>query len=1015
MLKNPGAEYRGLPFWSWNCKLDKETVDEQLAIFKEMGFGGVVIHPREGLDSEYLGEEFMDVVKHTVEKCREMGMICWLYDDDRFPSGAADGIVTKNPRYRARELRLTSQQLGEGYFNNYTEFEKAIDNGEIPKGYYCCAYAIEIKDKLLKSYRRLAEDEIVQAVANGEDVRYAYVELYPEKEWFQNQTYSDTMNPAAVDEFIKVTHERYKETLGKDFGDTAQAIFTDEPRLGKQPLLQCADTKEDGFVPYTEYFAERFTEKYGKDSLDVIPEYLWDRADGDLHNRYIYHEMATECFSQAFMDRICAWCKNNGILMTGHILGEEKLTSQATTVGDAMRTYKDMDIPGVDILIDAREYSTVKQAASVAAQYGRKYVMSELYGVTNWDCTFKTYKLQGDWQAALGITRRIPHLSHMSLKGEAKRDWPASIFYQSPWYKEYPYIEDYFARLNSVLTKGKRITKIAVVHPVESMWISFGPQDVTNDIRVKLDKDFRKLQEWLLYNTLDFDYLSEALLEHQEVSCNGKLCVGAAAYDVVIVPEMLTIRQNTLAILNQFATNGGKIIFMGEVPGRVGGSESVLPAELAKKCVRIANDESELLDSLEYLRDVEIKDENGSYSDNLLYQLREDEEGKWLFICHANPSATESESYKIRIKGECQLTAYDAMDGKCYAMVSTAQNGYTELEWRCHSEDSVLLKLSSASDGEKYHEEKEYETVQAIEKIASFKRSEPNVLLLDTVRFSVDGSDVSESEEMLRADNKIRALLGFSHRTGEDMQPWAMEEKENHSLTLYCDIYSEIDTVAMLGIENAQKCRIYLNGEIVNNQPIGYYVDKAIDTINLGEIKKGTNELRIEMDYNNKSIIENMYVLGEFGVRLDGRKATIVEKSDVLEFGDITKQGMPFYTGNLEYEFEIEIETEEEYFLRIPEFVAPLIAVYTDGEKNGLVAYNPHRISLGKLKEGIHKIKAVMYGNRFNGFGVLHNANENYVWYGNGSYRTTGDNWTYDYMLRPVAIMENIILEKEHH
>ena len=46
--------------------------------------------------------------------------------------------------------------------------------------------------------------------------------------------------------------------------------------------------------------------------------------------------------------------------------------------------------------------------------------MSELYGVTSWSFDFRRHKLQGDWQAALGITLRVPHLSWVSMKGGGK-------------------------------------------------------------------------------------------------------------------------------------------------------------------------------------------------------------------------------------------------------------------------------------------------------------------------------------------------------------------------------------------------------------------------------------------------------------------------------------------------------------------------------------------------------------------------------------------------------------------
>ena len=101
-------------------------------------------------------------------------------------------------------------------------------------------------------------------------------------------------------------------------------------------------------------------------------------------------------------------------------------------------------------------------------------MMSELYGVTGWSFDFRGHKLLGDWQAALGVTLRVPHLSWMSMEGDAKRDYPASIFFQSPWYREYPLIEDHFARVNTALTRGKPLVHVAVIHPIESYWLPLG-------------------------------------------------------------------------------------------------------------------------------------------------------------------------------------------------------------------------------------------------------------------------------------------------------------------------------------------------------------------------------------------------------------------------------------------------------------------------------------------------------------------------------------------------------------
>ena len=122
--------------------------------------------------------------------------------------------------------------------------------------------------------------------------------------------------------------------------------------------------------------------------------------------------------------------------------------------------------------------------------------------MTNWDFDFRGHKLQGDWQAALGVTVRVHHLTWTSLAGEAKRDYPACIGYQSPWYKEYPYVENYFARINTLLTRGKADVRIGVIHPIESYWLHWGSEEKTGAIREEMDTNFQKLTDWLLYGFL---------------------------------------------------------------------------------------------------------------------------------------------------------------------------------------------------------------------------------------------------------------------------------------------------------------------------------------------------------------------------------------------------------------------------------------------------------------------------------------------------------------------------------
>ncbi|TFG46650.1 MAG: hypothetical protein E4H40_07210, partial [Candidatus Brocadiia bacterium] len=455
LFRLPAAEYRGTPFWSWNNKLDLQQLLRQLDCFKEMGFGGVTIHCRTGLDTEYMGPEFMQIVKVSTAKAKQLEMLTWLYDEDRWPSGFAGGLVTKDEQYRAKQLRFTTKP-------NDNSFDKST---------LLARYEVKLKNGYLDSYRLLKKDE---TAAHSGKVWYAYLEPEASKTdpWFNNQTYVDVLSKKAIERFLEVTHERYFSVIGNEFGKSVPAIFTDEPRYRRIEYLKQPDEIRDICIPFTTDFFETYQKAYKQKLGNHLPELFWELAEGKASlTRYRYYDHLCERFAAVFGDTIGRWCDSHNIALTGHSLAEETLGSQTNRAGECMRFYRSFGIPGIDMLCDRYEYNTAKQAQSAAHQYGRGGVLSELYGVTGWHFDFIGHKAHGDWQAALGVTVRVPHLSWVSMAGEAKRDYPASIFYQSPWYREYKIIEDYFGRINTVMTRGTPSVRIGVIHPVESYWL----------------------------------------------------------------------------------------------------------------------------------------------------------------------------------------------------------------------------------------------------------------------------------------------------------------------------------------------------------------------------------------------------------------------------------------------------------------------------------------------------------------------------------------------------------------
>jgi hypothetical protein len=105
-FRSPGPAWRGKPFWSWNGDLKEDELIRQIGVIRDMGMGGFFMHSRTGLATEYLGPEWFHLVNACADEAERLGLEAWLYDEDRWPSGNAGGLVTADPRYREKFLAL---------------------------------------------------------------------------------------------------------------------------------------------------------------------------------------------------------------------------------------------------------------------------------------------------------------------------------------------------------------------------------------------------------------------------------------------------------------------------------------------------------------------------------------------------------------------------------------------------------------------------------------------------------------------------------------------------------------------------------------------------------------------------------------------------------------------------------------------------------------------------------------------------------------------------------------------
>ena len=844
IFSSPTAEYRAMPFWAWNCRLDPDELAAQIADFPKMGYGGFFMHPRSGLDTKYLGEEFFGCVRRCVDEAERLGLKAALYDEDRYSSGPAGGLVTADPELRERVMLLVP----------------ADTERSNPSDVLLGSYDIELDESgCLSSYKPGGSGwKLISTTENRELKGW----------WGGDESFIDTLNPAASERFTELVHERYKSEVGDKFGSTCPVIFSDELQHAPTPPLGSSGDKR-AVLMYTPRLFDEFERRFGYSLKERLPEVVWNRSDGDRSVRYDYHRLVAELFCESYSHILADWCGKNQLPMTAHMSCEESLAGEILRGGDIFACLGEFEIPGVDVLGGTNGCPlTLLRARSAARQLGREGVMSELYGVTGWLYRFRDYKREGDFQAALGITLRVPHLAWVSMAGSGKRDYAASIGYQSTWCEKYKLLEDHYARLASVLTRGKADARVAVVHPVESAWLLWGPDDQDKARRDKLDANYRELLEKLLRAHIEFDLLSESLLD--KTGCG---------YDTVIIPDSLRLRESTLEALSKVR----KVLTL---------SETVRP-EFAKVCTP-----ETLLSELESPVSIRL---GGVECGDYICQHRIDDERHWLFIAPydraGNNYRLDAKELEISLVGEYSVEEFDTLTGEVKPLGGELRDGSTVVRKALFDDDSLLLCFTPGKPVSLPESDVrcEYTALEAPDEVG-YELSEPNALPLDMPEVSLDGGDFGEREYVLFASRRVRELCGYPN---DLLQPYKRPDlPPEHIVRLKFEIESELETEASLAIEYFDGISIALNGESVEARPDGFFGDHAIKTIRLPKLRVGKNILVVSLPFGLKTTLEPMYLLGDFAVGEDMKLGKLPTK---LRFGDIAKQGLPFYSGNLTY------------------------------------------------------------------------------------------------------------------
>jgi len=526
----PPVDCTLLPWWFWNGDLDPEEISRQVNAMADAGVRGFFILARQGLSVPYLSEEWFARVDVALDAAERRDMRVWLYDEYPYPSGIAGGLVTAElPRARQKRLETfrfdasgrqrLQKSLALGRLVSAMAYP--IENGRVSWGQGLDLRAfvgilqpgrVFREGRSLTDYshkRFFSSDGELQLIWEPPDEgRWrAFIGIETEVRGFKYyDCFVDVLEPGATDAFIRVTHEAYASRYGDKFGTLVQGIYADEISAPAwSPVLQ-----------------EELLVRYG---IDLARD-LAALSEDD-------HPEA-------------GWCQEHHLIYTGEkpILRPEHLAHVGLPGNDAGH----VRVGGAVERLSANLRKNPRLCQSGAHHYGADRALVECFHSMGWGARLQDYKWVIDWLSAMGSNLFCNHAFLYSIGGLRKHDAAPSQFYQNPYWPHFRLLGDYVARLSYALSRGDEVAPILVLHPTESLGVGGGEGSDVED-------EYGQLLDALMGEHRVFHIVGGRTLHNAEAH-DGILCIGRGRYEVLLVPRLCAVDQETALGIERVAEAG---------------------------------------------------------------------------------------------------------------------------------------------------------------------------------------------------------------------------------------------------------------------------------------------------------------------------------------------------------------------------------------------------------------------------------------------------------------------------
>ena len=978
LFADPPSEYRSAPLWDWNEDISEDRIDFEMNEFKKAGIGGVFVHPRPGLITEYLSERWFQLFDHTVQKAKELGMKVWIYDENSYPSGFAGGHVPA--------------EMPDSYKNGTgLSMEMQQQLNVIPSD------TIEVV--LKKTGDGFSDVTSNVQKENGKTgTYYVFRKTYPgHSPWYGGFTYVDLIHKGVTEKFLDLTMTKgYEQKNKADFGKTLMGSFTDEPNLE-------AAMGRGSMMRWTPDLWNEFQQRWGYDLRVNLPS-LMEETGNWQKVRHDFYETLLDLFVDRWAKPYSKYCEENGLKFTGHYW--EHGWPVPTDGFDESAFYIWHQQPGVDMLGNRLDTAglggqfgndrAVRELRSAANMAGRTRTLSETYGGGGWEMNFETQKRLVDWEMVLGVNFVNQHLSYYSLNGVRKFDYPPSFSYHEPWWEHYKLMGDYIGRVSMAMSSGQQINQTLVLQPNTTAWMYFSRKKSNprlNEIKNRF-KNFVYRMEQL---QLEYDLGSENVVKTLGNVEGNKLRVGQRDYSLVVIPAtMENIDKPTFELLQKYLKNGGKVLSFNPNVMQMNGEASTVVNDLAAKYSKqwVVAEKLESPIALNLLTHDDFAMNDQTRNGMLYHQRRILDDGQLIFVVNSHPK--EKAKAQMVVNGK-YVSKLDLVTGKIYAYPGNTQSGKVSIQVDLEPAGSALFFV-----GNNKPEEPEFQPVSGTEKVVQsngpvqVKRESDNILMVNYL-------DLKTAKSSKKDIYFMDALIGLFKENGVEMgNPWQhkIQYKKNYvaldtmftadswfNASYHFRINPNVGEETLKSIravvERPEMWQVSINGHNVSKREGTYWIDKDFPQYEVGDyLKTGMNTLTLKAPRMNVfAEVMPIYLIGDFLVT-PAEKGFEISKGDITDLGSWRSAGLPFYSQKVAYSqtFNVNKGDANAFKVRLQKWNGSIAEVWVNGKSAGVIAWQPNELNvMPLLNDGENEITVKVIGSLKNTFGFFYNDNNNWI------------------------------------